>query len=277
MESARFIWIKCRKILDCDISPFNRNSNSAWGSLDEGHLSMGRRGETPLQFQFQFQFQFDSVQFGGVAGGALRRNVAAKAMAMAMAKAKAKHFIKNFQAIKQNFVQHLPNCVISIWTKCKAAKGPRRWRWRWRLAELHREGGGGQRRGRGLGREDVDSWWESRALNNKSQFSPQIAVGQKRSSNILPERRQNGNGANKRTAGREVKGKVPQGNNNWIAVAFVPCLAWQEPKKWSRVATSKRTSRSAKTDRKSSVRAGRRRCNRNRGYPNQIAWNACGG
>lgn len=36
------------------------------------------------------------------------------AMATAMAKAKAKHFIKNFQAIKQNFVQHLPNCVISI-------------------------------------------------------------------------------------------------------------------------------------------------------------------
>lgn len=37
------------------------------------------------------------------------------------------------------------------------------------------------------------------ALNNKSQFSPQIAVGQKRSSNILLERRRNGNGANKRT------------------------------------------------------------------------------
>lgn len=36
------------------------------------------------------------------------------AKAKATATAKAKHFIKNFQAIKQNFVQHLPNCVISI-------------------------------------------------------------------------------------------------------------------------------------------------------------------
>lgn len=97
-------------------------------------------------------------------------------------------------------------------------------------------------------------------------------------------KRKRGQQKDSRQAGRggggRVKGKVPQGNNNWIAVAFVPCLAWQEPKKWSRVATSKRTSRSAKTGRKSDVRADReterRRCNRNRGYPNQIAWNACG-
>lgn len=82
------------------------------------------------------------------------------------------------------------------------------------------------------------------ALNNKSQFSPQIAVGQKRSSNILLERRQNGNGANKRTPLQIEEGKVPQGNNNWIAVAFVPCLAWQEPKKWQQRRHQQQTDKS---------------------------------
>lgn len=87
----------------------------------------------------------------------------------------------------------------------------------------------------------------------KKKFKHFARKTPKRKRGQQKDSRQTGRGG----GGGRVKGKVPQGNNNWIAVAFVPCLAWQEPKKWSRVATSKRTSRSAKTDRKSGVRAAR--------------------
>lgn len=81
--------------------------------LDEGQLSMGK-GRDSVTVSVSISISVP-VRLGSVSGGGtLRQKAMAKAMAMAMAKAKAKHFIKNFQAIKQNFVQHLPNCVISI-------------------------------------------------------------------------------------------------------------------------------------------------------------------
>lgn len=79
---------------------------SAWW---EGGRGKGRDSVTvSVSISISVPVRLGSVWWGR------RRGFKAMATVMAMAKAKAKHFIKNFQAIKQNFVQHLPNCVISI-------------------------------------------------------------------------------------------------------------------------------------------------------------------
>lgn len=269
MESARFIWIKPER-KECDISPFpsrwwNSNSRAEWGSLDEGHLRLGMGGrEGVLRYSYSFNFSFSSsstgLRFWG--WGSLRRmengewrrarmtmtmTTTAKATAKAKAKAtaKAKHFIKNFQAIKQNFVQHLPNCVISIWTKCKAAKGPRpgprpRPRpARWRLQQQD---------------QDVDSWWESRTRTRtrtrsttNHNFRRKLLSGKKEVQTFCLKDAETEMGPTKgpplssRWKGRCLK-------ETTIELQLLSCRAWRDksPRSGSLVAISRRTSRICK-------------------------------